>query len=368
MFLKFNSRNILVDKVFHISHNDLDGYGASYIFSKVSGYKNLKQYNVDYPDFEKTLQEVIDVANSLSSAHIVISDIGFSEKVASMLKSLDSNKTKVSYFDHHVISSESVSLVEELISMGHTIVLDYSKCATKIVYDYYDGKDNHAFVDCLDVYDRWIRLRQTVIDAMSFFSDCVYNSPLIFPESKRNFLFKLFSAKEAAGTFDSIISKSLAIDTGRGSLRDLDAMQRLMLDNEQKYITFCSKHALNIKRPLPILQSMYLSELPEFERLLHENAHYTASGAKVALVVNIPSKNFQYLSAEYLNQKPQEFDVIVRLNTNNGNMSFRSAKERARDLAIKFGGGGHLNAGGANANNITDGDLVQATINMIKYF
>lgn len=355
-------------QVFHISHNDLDGYGSSYIVAKSLPFAKLTQYNVDYTEFDKCLESVCAEANRCSSAQVIITDIGFSAKLESVLQTL-SPTSRLLYMDHHVVTPEGMEAISRMRDeRGFEFIIDYNRCATKIVYDYYNTELLRDFAECVDVYDRWNRDRQAVIDAMSFFSDQVYNCPLYFSESKRNFIYGLFDRSIAEEVFTELLDVESTLKRTGSSPESIDRFKALLLTCEHAFIDYEVDYiqtATSNIRPLPILQSLYLSELSDFECLLSQSCISTRNGYNVALV-DMPSKNFQYLSAEFLRVFPNKYDVIVRLNTNTGNMSFRSAVGKARDAAMLFEGGGHLNAGGANAKNVVEGDLREGCENILS--
>jgi oligoribonuclease NrnB/cAMP/cGMP phosphodiesterase (DHH superfamily) len=149
-------------QIFHLSHTDLDGYGAQLISGYAFG-RRVKFFNANYgEEISFRLQQIIRELLHTNSALVLITDLGLSFSEAAFLdsaiKKLQSrgNNIEVLLFDHH-ISAFEVSLKYEWFSV------DESRCATQIVYDTFlelgwlknEPEWLLEFVETVDAVDRW---------------------------------------------------------------------------------------------------------------------------------------------------------------------------------------------------------------------
>lgn len=349
----------MIDKIiYHISHNDLDGYGSSWIVA--NNLDVTYSVNVDYPDFKNELEKAITILNFYSTLEssklvkLIITDIGLNQEILDILKNKLLNGVELLYIDHHRVDNsvleDALRFTSESV-LTRTIMIDVAFCATMLTYQHFHltnkNKKLFHFSWCVDQYDRWIRENQAAINAMTFLSDRVYLCPLYSQEQKRKFIYNMFDfySSGEVSAMQTIYNDSQMVSNAKVSSK---AFQDHITKMEHDYIELVKGFVKNTRLPMTTEQSLILTELKEFELDLGVNSVKTDCGKKVA-VVSIPSNNFQYLSAQFLADYPNDYDVIVRVNNKSGSMSFRSAKGYARKLASYFGGGGHDNAGGASA-------------------
>ncbi len=70
--------------LFHLSHNDLDGYGAQYL-TRAAGFR-ARYYNADYRDVPATLERIFaDMAEAGGPSLLLITDINLTDEQADMV-------------------------------------------------------------------------------------------------------------------------------------------------------------------------------------------------------------------------------------------------------------------------------------------
>lgn len=349
--------------LFHLSHNDLDGYGSSYVASKLlkENYHNINYYNVNYPEVNNTFNSILASIEKVqamfkkTSCEFHITDLGITEEILNNLKNVPKN-VKIIYTDHHIVSEDNKIKIEELLKTRNNIIFNINKdyCATKLYYDYiYENnfsklnmfKDDitlelHYFVENIDIYDRWLRERQSLINHISFVSDIVFKNPLFFQENKTKFIF---------GYFDKLLEKNLFSNVLKEKIQNNLLVENNIQEMELSYFNYIRSYASNVEgllEPFPTEQKIILSEIDLFEKIILENIKKDKSGETYSCV-SLPSNNFQYLSAQLLSKKPDIVGALININFNNGTMSYRSNKNKALYFASKMDGGGHENASGS---------------------
>jgi len=171
------------DKVFHLSHIDLDGYGAQLISKEAFG-KRVKFFNANYGQevsfrLKQIVRELLEVESSL----VLITDLALSFSEAlflnSAIKKLQNmgKNIELLLFDHH-ISGVELSFKYEWYSV------DERRCATKITYDTLlelgwlksAPEWMEWFVEVVDCADRWQKDKKELFDMGRVWSYMVDNS------------------------------------------------------------------------------------------------------------------------------------------------------------------------------------------------
>jgi oligoribonuclease NrnB/cAMP/cGMP phosphodiesterase (DHH superfamily) len=143
---------LLEKKVFHLSHIDLDGYSCQMISSRV--YKNIEFFNSNYgQEIDERLSSICQEAKS--GDFVLISDLNLDLTQA---KYIDEKSKEIGFelllLDHHKTG-------EDCAKKYSWYILDVSRSATKITYDYFknsvDIKDLDYYVTCVNAYDIWLQ-------------------------------------------------------------------------------------------------------------------------------------------------------------------------------------------------------------------
>lgn len=150
-------------KLHHLSHTDLDGYGAHLVTSHA--FEDVTTYNANYGYVEETIEKVLEaIKNDESEEEILflISDLNLTPeegtKLDSAIKELQKNGKNVNLklLDHHVSGEKTA----EMFDWYH---LDETQCGTKITYEHFKDlipEETKAWlkdaVDKINAYDLWI--------------------------------------------------------------------------------------------------------------------------------------------------------------------------------------------------------------------
>lgn len=129
-------------KIYHLSHIDLDGYGCQYLLSKT--IKNANYYNANYgPEVKARIEEMLDDIKKDKEADrdleqlILITDLNLTTKEG---RSLDKQrqllKAGLQLLDHHATGAAAEKEFD-------WYKLDTSKCATMITYEWL--RDRYGF-------------------------------------------------------------------------------------------------------------------------------------------------------------------------------------------------------------------------------
>lgn len=358
-----------MNKFIHISHNDLDGYASSFVVSNcVSNNVDYQQYNLDYSDVLKTVEEVVTHLNSIEQKSLLlITDLGLNEELFSLLMLLKDD-VELRFVDHHVVKDDLIEDVENYSkeSKNKHFLINRSRCATSLIHDEivflsnyrpeYFNYDNHIltkngkfndflrFSQLVDYYDRWLREDQNAINFMSIFSDLVIKSKFIFTSTKQKFINEMFLHFVSAGVFYEYFElKKQTVDSDYNDLiQDIFNKVEIEIMKKKKELNKIKSSCLTAE------QATILYEYDSFENLVFYNKKLNAEAVSFSVLANIDSTVFQNLSAEFLRLNKDGVNVIINLNEKEGTISFRSATEFANKFAVLLGGGGHPNAGGAS--------------------
>jgi len=191
---------------FHLSHTDLDGYGCQLISKKIFSDGNF--YNANYGLEVKTNIDIIlkiisNIKNKQEDIFFLISDLNLTpDEARSLNRSIinlnnDGFKIKLQLLDHHATGEISANKHE-------WYYLDTSRCATKIVFDYFCKHYEEFLPSCSDDF---ITLVEAINDvdiwqdedkyfefgkvAMRLISSAYEINPILFPNENRNYRFKL---------------------------------------------------------------------------------------------------------------------------------------------------------------------------------
>jgi len=191
---------------FHLSHTDLDGYGCQLISKKI--FPNGNFYNANYglevtTNIDIILETIKNTINKQENIFFLISDLNLTpDEARGLNRSIinlnnDGFKIKLQLLDHHATGETSANKHE-------WYYLDTSRCATKIVFDYFCEHYEEFLPSCSDDF---ITLVEAINDvdiwqdedkyfefgkvAMRLISSAYEINPILFPNENRNYRFKL---------------------------------------------------------------------------------------------------------------------------------------------------------------------------------
>ena len=143
---------------FHLSHTDMDGYGCQLIAKKIFPKGNY--YNANYGlEVKIYLEEIITTLKTLPKEELalfMITDLNLSvdesKKLDNEINTLNDNgyNIKLQLLDHHGTGSKSAKRYEWYF-------LDTSRCATKIVYDYFIKNYQEFPTLCEENFDKLVQ-------------------------------------------------------------------------------------------------------------------------------------------------------------------------------------------------------------------
>lgn len=192
-------------KFFHLSHTDLDGFGAQNISRKY--FKNPCFYNANYgaevKRFLKEILEQISNENKKTEIFFLITDLNLTvEESKNLDKDINRLKEngyniKLQLLDHHGSGKKSADRYDWYF-------LDTSRSATKITYDYFCknyenfkdlcGENFEILVDAINAVDIWLeddKLFEFGKVAMSMISKSYEINNTLFVNESREYKFYL---------------------------------------------------------------------------------------------------------------------------------------------------------------------------------
>lgn len=130
-----------MEKILHITHNDLDGAGCGIIVKKI--YRDAEVKHLDYKEVDNFIIE-----NYRDYNRVIITDVTPSKDTIELL----SNEVTLLVIDHHKTSTH-------LLNKDYAII-DINKCATLLTYEWALTIDKkieiyEQFVKLVNDYDLW---------------------------------------------------------------------------------------------------------------------------------------------------------------------------------------------------------------------
>jgi len=152
-----------MERIYHLSHIDLDGYGCQYLTTKV--FEKIECYNANYgPEVKARLEEIIKKIEQDKFLYgtdikplILVTDLNLTTKEANWLeKEVIRIGSKLQLLDHHGTGANSAERFA-------WYKLDTTRCATLITYDwlrehYNFDKDGEyqKIVKTINAIDIWV--------------------------------------------------------------------------------------------------------------------------------------------------------------------------------------------------------------------
>ena len=311
----------------HLSHTDIDGYACQFVSNFY--FKNCYFYNSNYGkeinDNFSMILDRIDESLKLDSevcSIVLISDLNLSLSQCESFEEALSKRSNAKIFllDHH----QSGQACAEKYAW---YFLDSSRCATKIVYDFFSKmffqNENLAkFVDVVNAIDIWLK-DDTNFELgkvlLSMVSNAKELNRVLFPQKNTEYMFFLLSK---AQTF---VGKDKAHILFEDSLHFLK--KEFFKDEENN--------------TLGNLLSTYVV------KILNENKEYfTLKYKEYKFLLTYNIGNVSVIGNDFLTLN-KDYDFFLDVNSKK-TLSFRSNNKVDVSLIAQtlVGGGGHKNASG----------------------
>lgn len=314
--------------VINISHNDLDGYGASYILGKA--IRVNEAVHVNYGEIKNALQKI--GPHISENIFIVITDLNLNEEE---FKYLNSNFKNWLVIDHHG-GDFPLSLNQEY---PNNYILNTNISATKGTFEYFkqDLKAFFKFNDFINLekltnivnaYDMWDEQSSLFTKGMLLTTQirgCILEIPLIKDHFIKEFIIGSLGFELLHKTVWNV-EKSI----------NVYAMEYLMAHYGNKDNNYIYDENLPIDIKYAYLHKNNIKDFITFEN----DDFY--------IIENISTKITQYVNKFLFEDENYKNKVSINFNVHKGTIAFRSTNERSREMAQKCNGGGHLNAAGGS--------------------
>lgn len=321
---------------FHLSHTDMDGYGAQLVSKKIfpQGYFLNANYGIEVKLYLNDIVKRISEHPKDTPIFFLITDLNLSvdesKKLDTEITQLkeDGYNIQLQLLDHHATGSKSAKRYDWYF-------LDTSRSATKITYDYFKENYEEFALKCEENF-------ATLIDAINAADIWLDEDPLFeFGKVCMSMVTKAFE-----------VNHTLFPNESRDYKHFLLTSALEYINEENGYITFdesiyhLKKQYLNkttMNNTLDNLTSKYLVaslDSKKEELTIYYKEH------KGLLTYNLG--NISISANEFLQQNP-DYHFFMNLGTR-GRAGFRANnKIDVSLLAQKLaGGGGHPNASGAS--------------------
>jgi oligoribonuclease NrnB/cAMP/cGMP phosphodiesterase (DHH superfamily) len=335
------------ERIYHLSHTDLDGYGAQYVVSKA--FYNVAYFNSDYKDIDLTLATMLKQAKmeSLTGRTLslfLISDLNLTADQAKYLdkeiKKLPGD-TQLLLLDHHATGAQTAEQYE-------WYRLETHQCATCITYDWVKQflTAEHAELDAylqafsqmVNVTDLWLQ-EHADFERANFLSSMIFERSHMIPEMDEVARFFKFHMIEAVFK---------RYQQGQ-SLREAEAA---LHEIKEDFLRTQHMRADLVENPDLMLASKYYHLVFNF---IKEAPIRTLNidGMRAGIFYDWNHAVFQHVTSMLFNET-QRVDIAIRV-ASAGKISMRSndaEKHNVGALSAKyFGGGGHPCAAGGTLKN-----------------
>jgi len=320
-------------KLFHISHTDLDGYGCQLIAKKI--FPNGTYFNANYGlEVKSNIKTVLEQIEKLPNQEIffLISDLNLttdeSKSLHKNINKLNENgyKIKLQLLDHHATGKPSADKYDWYF-------LDTSRCATKIVFDYFSENYSEflplcsegfkTLIEAIDDVDIW-HDEDPYFEfgkvAMRLISQANEINSTLFPNQNRKYRLDML---EKAIEFINKEDGHIELDD---NIHFLKKEHLKLCDKSDTLDNLSAKHLV------------YLLEDKKEELTIYHDGH---KGILTFTLTNISIPANAFLKAN------PDFDFFINVGRR-GSVAFRAdgkidVSKMAQAIA---GGGGHPNASG----------------------
>lgn len=338
-------------EVHHLSHIDLDGYGAQFVAREF--FKNITFYNANYGrEVEVRVRDILGRIKSTKNTNflILITDLNLTLNEAKFLQeevnllNAQGKKTNLILLDHHItgkdcaanygwyhldtnICASKITLEYLSKNIASLCAESFQSCA--ILRDSQKSENMQKFIDMIDSADTW---KESGFGfefgkvALGMITQSREFSRYMFDDFDRDLKFKLLE-----------VAKGYLLD----SSNNLRKMGNVELDNN---IFLCKKELLGGDKMTQTMEQILSNRQAEILRQNKEKYTIFLNDKRGLLTYGIG--NISILANLFLTQN-SKFDFFLDIGTG-GTVSFRANGNCDVSAIAKeyFNGGGHKNAAG----------------------
>lgn len=319
-------------KIVHLSHNDLDGYGAQLVAKKTG--RVVAQYNTNYG--AEILEKVEIAIAAMNGAYVnhmlLITDVNLTLEIAD---AIDAKQKEFGFelllLDHH-ITGKDVAIKYDWYN------LDASKCATRIAYEYFQNEITDENIDMfsqiVNAYDLW-QENHELFHKGKLLNEQVfegYKFPKEVHSLKVDYVLHMLEKVNAQLKNYSVAQTEDC----------LNKFKRMFLSNRIEYdIISNNNKTMNDKFHYLVFKNFKEMDLPIV----------SIDGIRFKVFFNIDGGVYQNMSSLF-NDNANEFDACINISKSGivGLRSKGSGEEHNVSRIAKkfFNGGGHFNASGGS--------------------
>lgn len=322
--------------LFHLSHTDLDGYGCQMITRHY--FKDICFYNSNYGrEINERLNQIIDDMQKINDKKniILITDLNLTPPQCEEFEKLvrdASCEAKLVLLDHHKSGYECASSYPWYL-------LDDSRCATKITYDFFSsiyGEDEKLslfskVVNAVDIWlsdDEHFELGKVCLGLVANAKEI---NRIMFDKANSEYMF--FLLQHAQGYFKEQ-NPHIALDNAIHSIK---------------------KAYFKKQNPDNTLSNLISTQMVELLVKYRQNMTIKYGSYKGILTYNVG--NVSVIGNDFL-VKNDDYDFFMDV-TSRKTVSFRSNNKADVSVIAKrvANGGGHPNASGGALNGFKDSFL-----------
>lgn len=330
------------DVILHLSHIDLDGYGAQLVINNLTYDETCLHvtYNSNYgEEIMVRLQEMLDIDNGPVSTLFLITDLNLNEEQAAFIDAEIRKRDNCTLLllDHHATGTK----VAEKYDWYH---LDTTKSGTMLTFEavygeadpvLFRGNVMYEFVSCVNAADLWLTNQKERFRLGRVLSDTVYKVGGLIPREMFTDVSTYFILKTLRKMSDTLLVDNPArLENGM-----LTAIRTSLLDDPK---------------------DMTLGEVTSSILSIEVNGRifkdgdkpykFTLNGVNLFIGCCLPSPS-DTLNQILLDAKG-EYDIAINVSSKGG-ISLRTLGHDCSKLASLLGGGGHVQASGAFIDNFT---------------
>ncbi len=337
--------------VFHLSHTDLDGYGAQYMIQEAG--LRARFFNADYHEIPRAIGRLMEaVERQAGEATVLVTDLNLTpEQAADLERRVEALGPRVhlQLLDHHGSGREAAERFDWYF-------LDTEKCATLLTFEacahLMDARHRERMEQrarFIDVGDRWLKDSEDFTRAIFLIGLVMENDHLAptLTDLKRAYRFNLID-----GFFDRM-EEGLTLEALERSLYDI--RKGFLKGRVEKRIFNDAELPLKDKYHRMSAELLDLDDVPLLE----------IDGHRAGLFFNWPHDVFRGVIMELMERQGRmDMAILVR---GNGRMSLRAnpGTDVSRIAAEYFSGGGHPGAAGGTLGDVRLKNLKHA-VNVIR--
>lgn len=338
--------------VYHLSHTDLDGYGAQFML-KAAGV-NTRCFNADYRDIPLAVDAIVEeILAANEPAALLLTDLNLTldqaDQIDKRIKKLKV-PTSLQLLDHHATGAE-------VAAKYGWYYLDTERCATKLAFesvaDRFDDARRAQYAlraDFVDMGDRWLKDEPLFRKALYLLGLVMQDDHLAPPLSsvKRDYRFHLIEA----------------FFTRHERGENLETIERALYDTRKSFLRERIDEAEVENPDIPLNDKFHILSA----RLLDDTTvpMVTIDGVRTGIFYSWPHEVWRGVIMDMMEtRKVMDMAISVR---GNGKLSLRAnpGVDAGAISAKYFKGGGHPGAAGGELKDNRLRDLSHA-VSCIEY-